>query len=127
MSSKGPKMVGGRYGQPGMAEKHQNQATQGGGRSRSRLRRPDPNASDGGCTGNFARKIASPCSSSLVGACARVVAGDASHDQNPFGLQMGQNDPVLCSRFWGVFFRDFELKMSVLGLGFSLARKTMFI
>ena len=110
MSSEGPKMVEGRYG-----------VTQGGGR------RPDPAASCGGWPRNFTGKIASPCSSSLAGACARVVAGDGSHGQNPFGIQMGQNDPVRCSRFWGVFFRALELKMSVLRIGFSLARKTMFI
>ena len=69
---------------PGMAEKHKNPVTQGGGRGR--LHRPDPGASDGGWPGNFTGKIASPCSSSLVGVCARVVAGDASHGQNPFGL-----------------------------------------
>ena len=112
-------------GRPRMAGKHQNPATQGG--RRRRLRRPDPGAFGGGWPGNFTCKIASLCSSSLAGACARVVAGDASHGQNPFGLQMGQNDPVRCSRFWGVFSRALELKMSVLGLGFSLARKTMFI
>ena len=114
MSSEGSKMVGGRYG-----------VTQGGGRRR--LRQPDPAASCGGWLRNFTGKIASSCSSSLVGACARVVAGDASHGQNPFGLQMGQNDLVRCSRFWGVFSRDLELKMSVLRIGFSLARKNMFI
>ena len=109
----------------GMTEKHQNPATQGGGGRH--LRRPDSSSSGCGWPGNFTGKIASSCSSSLAGACARVVAGDASHGQNPFGLQMGQNDPVRCSRFWGVFSRALELKMSVLGLGFSLARKTMFI
>ena len=98
-------------GQPGMAGKHQNPATQGGG----------------GWSGNFTSKIASPCSSSLANACARVVAGDASHDQNPFGLQIGQNDPVRCSRFWGVFSRALDLKMGVMGLGFYLACKTKFI
>ena len=112
-------------GRPRMAEKHQNPATQGGGRRR--LRRPDPGGSGGGWPGNFTYKIASPCSSSLAGECARVVAGDASHGQNLFGLQMGQNDPILCSRIWGVFSMALELKMSVLGLGFSLACKTMFI
>ena len=74
-------------GRPGMAGKHQNPETQGGdGR---RLRRPDLDASGGYWTGNFTYKIASPCSSFLAGECARVVAGDASHGQNPFGLQMG--------------------------------------
>ena len=112
-------------GWPGMAKKHQNPATQGG--RRRRLRRSDPGASDSSWPGNFTGKIASSCSSSLASACARVVVGDASHDQNPFGLQMDQNDPVPCSRFLGVFSRALELKMSVLGLGFYLARKTMFI
>ena len=84
-------------GQPGMAGKHQNPATQGGGHRR--LHRLDPGVSSGGWPGNFTGKIASPCSSSLAGACARVVAGDPSHGHNPFGLQMGQNDPVRCSRF----------------------------
>ena len=112
-------------GQPGMAEKHQNPATQGGGRRC--LRRPDLGPSGGGWPGNFTSKIAWPCSSFLAGSCARVVASDASHVQNPFGLQMGQNDLVRCSRFWGVFSRALELKMSVLGLGFSFTHKTMFI
>ena len=40
---------------------------------------------------------------------------------------MGQNDLVRYSQSWGVFSRALELKMSVLGLGFSLAHKTMFI
>ena len=87
MSSKGPKMVGGGMGRPRMAGKHQNPATQGG--RRRRLRWPDPGACGGGLLENFTCKIASPCSSSLAGACARVVANDASHDQNLFGLQMG--------------------------------------
>ena len=86
-------------GLPGMVGKHLNLATQSGG----------------GWPGNFTGKIASPCSSSLANVCARVVAGDASHGQNPFGLQMGQNDPVRCSRFWGVFSRALELKMGVMG------------
>ena len=112
-------------GRLGMAGKHQNLATQCG--SRRRLCRSDPGASVSGWPGNFTGKIASPCSSSLANACARVVAGDASHGQNPFGLQMDQNDPIRCSRFLGVFSRALELKMSVLGLGFYLACKTMFI
>ena len=112
-------------GRPRIAEKHQNATTQSGGRRCLRL--PDPGASGGGWPGNFTDKIASPCSSSLAGACERVVADDASHGQNPFGLQMGQNDPIRCSKFWGVFSRTLDLKMSVLGLGFSLAHKTMFI
>ena len=95
-------------GRPRMAGKHQNPATQGG--FLHRLRPPDPGASCGGWPGNCIDKIASPCSSSLAGACARVVVGDTSHDQNLFGLQMGQNDPVRCSRFWGVFSRALELK-----------------
>ena len=77
MSLEGPKMVGGGMGRPGMAGKHQNLATQGGGYCL--LRQPDPGASDGGWPGNFTCKIASSCSSPLAGACARVVAGDASH------------------------------------------------
>ena len=115
----------GGLGRPGMDGKHQNPTTQGGGRRR--LHWPDSSASGGGWPGNFTDKITSPCSSSLAGACARVVACDAFHGQNLFGLQMGQNDSIRCSRFWGVFFRALELKMSVLGLGFSLAHKTMFI
>ena len=103
----------------GMVEKNQNPTTQGGGRRR--LFRPDPGASGGCWPGNFTEKITSPRSSPLASACARVVASDASHGQNPFGLQMGQNDPVRCSRFWGVFSKALELKMSVLGLVFSLA------
>ena len=65
--------------------------------------------------------------SSLAGVCSKGVAGDASHSQNPFGLKMGRNDPVRCSRSWGVFSRVLELKMNVLGLGFYLAPKTRFI
>ena len=95
-------------GRPGMAKKHQNLATQGGG----------------GWPGNFTSKITSSCSSSLANTCARVVAVHASHGQNPFGLQMGQNHPVRCSRFWGVFSKALELKMGVMGLGFYSARKT---
>ena len=112
-------------GRPEMAGKHQNPATQGGGRRH--LRQLDQGVSGGGWLRNFTGKIASPCSSSLARACARVVAGDASHGQNPFGLQIGQNDLVRCSRFWGVFSRALELKMGVMGLGFYLARKTKFI
>ena len=60
-------------------------------------------------------------------ACSKGVAGDASHGQNPFGLKMGRNDLLRCSRSWEVFSRVLELKMSVLGLGFYLACKTRFI
>ena len=112
-------------GRPGMAGKQKNPATQGG--SCRGLRWPDSGSFGGDWPGNFTDKITSLHSSSLAAACARVVAGDASHVQNSFGLQMGQNDPIRCSRFLGVFSRVLDLKMSVLGLGFSLARKTMFI
>ena len=47
--------------------------------------------------------------------------------KTPFGLQMGQNDPVRCLRFWGVLSKALELKMGVMGLGFYWARKTKFI
>ena len=100
-------------GRPRMAGKHQNPTTQGGGRRR--LRRPDPGVSGGGWPRNFTGKNASPCSSSLAGACARVVASDASHGQNSFGLQIGQNDPVQCSMFWGVFSRAFGAQNECVG------------
>ena len=77
MSSEGPKMVGERYGRPGKAEKHQNPATQSGGR-RS-LRRPDPGASDDGWQGNFTSVVVWSSSSSLTGVCTVVVAGIGSH------------------------------------------------
>ena len=44
-----------------------------------------------------------------------------------FGLKTGQNDPIRGPQVLGNFFRVLELKMSVLGLGFYLARKTRFI
>ena len=47
--------------------------------------------------------------------------------QKPIGLKTGRNDPVRGSRSWGVFLGFLELKVSVLGLGFYLARKTRFI
>ena len=53
--------------------------------------------------------------------------GNVSHDQNPFGLKIVQNDPVRGPQVLGNFSRVLELKMSVLGLGFYLARKTRFI
>ena len=58
---------------------------------------------------------------------ARGMAGDASHGKNLFGLEMDRNNPIGCSRSWGVFSRVLELKICVLGLGFYLARKTRFI
>ena len=98
MSSKGPKMVRGRYGSAWNGRKTPKSGDPRWCR-RHRLRQPNPGASGCGWPGNFTGKIASSCSSSLASACARVVASDASHGQNPFGLQMGQNDPVQCSRF----------------------------
>ena len=49
------------------------------------------------------------------------------HGQNPIGLKTGQNDLVRGPLSWGVFSKVLELKMSVLGLGFYLTRKTRFI
>ena len=60
-------------------------------------------------------------------ACSKVVAGNVSHGQNPFGLKTVQNDPVQGPSILGNFSRVLELKMSVLGLGFYLAQKTSFI
>ena len=79
-------------GRPGMAEKKENPVTYRGGRCR--VRRHDPGASGGGWQGNFTGEVISPSSSSLAGACARGVAGIASHGQNLFGLKLVQNDPV---------------------------------
>ena len=62
----------------------------------------------------------------MAGACNKGMAGDSSHGQYPFGLNMGRNDPVKCSRSWGVFSRVLELKMSGLGLRLYLGRKTRF-
>ena len=59
--------------------------------------------------------------------CIKGVAENVSHGQNLFGLKTGQNDPIQCPQVLGNFSRVFELKMSVLGLGFYLARKTRFI
>ena len=72
-------------------------------------------------------EVASPCPSSLAGACARVVVGIVSHGQNPIYLKTGQNDPVRGPQVLENFSRVLELKMSVLGLGFYLARKTRFM
>ena len=65
--------------------------------------------------------------SSLSGACSKVVAGSVPHGQNPFGLKMVQNDLVRGPQVLGNVSRVLGLKMSVLGLGFYLARKTRFI
>ena len=62
-----------------------------------------------------------------AGTCARVVAKIVSHGQNPIGRKTGRNDPVRGPQGLGNFSRVFVLKMSVLGLGFYLARKTRFI
>ena len=64
-------------GQPKMAGKHKNQATQVCGRRR--LCRPDPGASDGGWQGNFTGSCVLMSSSSLDGACIVVVAEIGSH------------------------------------------------
>ena len=77
MSSEGPKMVGGRYGRPGMAKKHQNPTTQSG--RRCRFRRLDPSASGCGWPGNFTDMVIWSSSSSLADACTVVVAGIGSH------------------------------------------------
>ena len=79
-------------GRPGMVEKQQNLTTQLSGRSR--IRRPDPTASGDGWPRIFADKVASPCSSSLAGACSKVAARNNPHGQNPFGLKTGRNDLV---------------------------------
>ena len=55
------------------------------------------------------------------------VAGIASHGQNPFGLKAVQNYLVRGPQVLEKFSRVLELKMSVLRLGFYLARKNMFI
>ena len=59
--------------------------------------------------------------------CSKGVAGIASHGQNPFGLKVVQNDSVRGPQVLENFSMVLELKMSVLGLGFYLERKTRFI
>ena len=88
-------------GRPGMAGKYENPVTHRGGRLH--IRRPDPGASGGSWPGNFTGEVASPSSSSLTSACARGLAGIASHGQNPFGLKMVQNDPVRGPQVLGNF------------------------
>ena len=93
----------------------------------SPLRRPDSGASGCGWPGNFTRVIVRRSCFPLGGACCRWLASDASFGPKLYGLQMGQNDPTRCSRFWRVFPRVLELKMVFWGLGFHLAPKFMFI
>ena len=63
----------------------------------------------------------------MARACSKGVAGNVSHDQNPFGLKTVQNYPIRGPQVLGNFSRVLELKMSVLGLRFYLACKTRFI
>ena len=72
----------------------------------------------------FGRQVAWWWRSYLGGACIKGVAGNLSQFQNPFGLKTGRNDPVRGPYVLGSFPRVLELKMSVLGLRFYLARKT---
>ena len=58
---------------------------------------------------------------------SKGVAGNVSHGQNSFSLKTVQNDTVRGPQVLGNFSRVFELKTSVLGLGFYLVRKTRFI
>ena len=47
---------------------------------------------------------APPWTVHVAGGGGGGVAGDASHGPKPNGSQMGQNDPIRCSQYWGVFF-----------------------
>ena len=63
-----------------------------------------------------------PCPARVVG--GRLVVPPLV--QTPMARKWS-NCLTWCSRFWRVFPRVLELKMGVLGLGFHLACKTMFI
>ena len=105
-------------GRPRMAGKHQNSATRSG--NRRRLCRPDPSASGGGWSRNF--------TSLLPG--QRVYSGGRRNRLPRLKLDRPKNGskrPNSGFQVFGVFSRVLGLKMSVLGLGFYLACKTMFI
>ena len=99
---------------------------------RRRVPRPDPGASSGGCPGNFTDEVTSPSSSSLASTCARGGGGGGGWPESPptaktIWPKNGSKQPSSWSTGFGEFSRVLEFKMSVLGLGFYLARKTMFI
>ena len=126
MSSEGPKMGGGRYGSAWNGRKTKKTGD-------PPWRPPPRSPARFGCV---QRRLAVKfCRQGRLAVlllpgrcvCARVMAGIVSHGQNPIGLKTGRNDPVRGSRILGSFSRVLELKMSVLGLRFYLAGKTMFI
>ena len=85
MSSKGPKMVGGRYGSAWNGRKI-------GKSGDPPWRPPTCSPARSGCVRrwfavNFAGDVVWWWRSSLADACSKWVAGVASHDQNPFGLK----------------------------------------
>ena len=108
-----------------MDGKHQNQMTHRGGRRR--IRRPDPGASGGGWLEILLARSPRRSPPPWPARVARGVARNSSHGQNPFALKTVQNDLVRGPQVLGNFSRALELKMSVLGIGFYLARKAMFI
>ena len=105
-------------GRPGVAEKCRKTVTHGGGR------RPDPGASGGGWPGNFTDVVV------LLLPGWHVYSGGGRNRLPWMKLDRPKNGskrPNSGFRVFGVFSRVLGLKMSVLGLGFYLECKTMFI
>ena len=123
MSSEDPKMVERRYGlaENGLKWPKNHEMSCDQRWPPPPLCRPDPGASGDGWPRNLAGVIVWRWRTSLVGACCRWPIGDASFGPKLNGLQMSQNNPTRCSRFWRVFPRVLELKMVFWGLGFHLA------
>ena len=128
MSSEGPKILVGRYG---MAENGlklpKNQEKPGVlWWSPPQLHRPDPGSSGDGWPGNFTVGIVWMSPSSLSGACCRWPAVGASFGPNPHGSQMVKR-PNLVFTILESFSKGFGAQEGVLGLGFHLESKVMFI
>ena len=125
MSSEGLKMVGGRYGSAWSGQKMQKNGD-------PRWRSPShSSARSGRVRRRFAVKFLFQDRLTLLLLPGQHVCKVGGRSRLPrLKLEQPENGskrPVRCSRFWGVFSKVLELKMSVLGLGFHLARKDRFI
>ena len=125
MSSEGPKMVGGRYGSAWSGRKIQKNGD-------PRWRPPPPSpARSGRVRRRLARKFYQRGRLVVLLLPGQRVYSGGGRNRLPRlkhdWPKNGSKRPNSGFRVFGVFSQVLGLKMSVLGLGFYLARKTMFI
>ena len=126
MSSEGPKIMGGRYGSAWNGQK-----TPKSGDPKWRLPPPPSLARSGRVWRWLAGKFYRLCRLVVLLLPGRRVYSGGGRNRlprlKPDRPKNGSKQPYLGFRVFEVFSRVLGLKMSVLGLGFYLARKTMFI